>query len=346
MSLYYKKVLLIRRTRRPIRVGDNNTSTPNTTTTSLQTHISSPFKLEFPLQEKKNMLDPSTRLFENTDNLPDHTRHINDCYDHALNYGARGKKTAQNNANFWRWNSMGAETLKDNDSGVNTPSFLWTGPPTSPQHRPNLYRSLSPSSRAQAIARGQRELMEMVSKMPESCYELSLKDLVERPMIVEAKEESIEEGKSLISNENKYYYKKKMNDSKKVQIKRSESNMDNGGLLLKLVIPFSLGSKKKNKKNNNESPSITSSKVSPKPPVLSDGSNKGVDKEWWKKTFSVSSESENCGSSSHNSVSTKSSGSSSRSSSNRSNSRGKRVECSEDGVGVVFCDPPYTQETD
>ncbi|KAG2268962.1 hypothetical protein Bca52824_063517 [Brassica carinata] len=65
------------------------------------------------------------------------------------------------------------------DSGVCSPTLWSTSPPRSPRHRPEDYSSLSPDSKAQAIARGQRELMEMVSKMPESCYELSLKDIVE-----------------------------------------------------------------------------------------------------------------------------------------------------------------------
>lgn len=38
-----------------------------------------------------------------------------------------------------------------------------------------------PPSRLEAIERGQRELMEMVQSMPESGYELSLRDLVELP---------------------------------------------------------------------------------------------------------------------------------------------------------------------
>ncbi|TXG53070.1 hypothetical protein EZV62_022239 [Acer yangbiense] len=86
------------------------------------------------------------------------------------------------------------------DSGVCSPPLWRTSPNSSPQHRKNHYRSLSPSSRTQAIARGQRELMEMVGRMPESCYELSMKDLVEHPMI-ESKQESFrEETKSSVKS--------------------------------------------------------------------------------------------------------------------------------------------------
>ncbi|KAG6401361.1 hypothetical protein SASPL_138215 [Salvia splendens] len=47
------------------------------------------------------------------------------------------------------------------------------------RHSPLLGGSFSPDSRAQAIARGRTELMEMVRHMPKSSYELSLKDIVE-----------------------------------------------------------------------------------------------------------------------------------------------------------------------
>ncbi|TQD70920.1 hypothetical protein C1H46_043545 [Malus baccata] len=208
-------------------------------------------------------------------------------------------------------------------------------------------RSLSPASKKQAIARGQRELMEMVKNMPESCYELSLKDLVEhkyRPMGGEEEEdrnqyrgqeeeyddrstENLVRRGNGIGNENEM----KKNGERKKQVMRSGS-IDSGGFLLKMVLPISLGGKKKNNKSVKEkgeclvvdaNSNNMSAKVSPKPQGL-DGSVKvvGGDNEWWKmKRFSVSERSES-GVSSINSGSRKSSGSGSSSScSSRSNSR-------------------------
>jgi hypothetical protein len=189
------------------------------------------------------------------------------------------------------------------DSGICSPP-LWTtspprSPPRSPQHRANHYRSLSPASRTQAIVRGQKELMEMV------------------PFVDQARQESVPEERALYRRESS----KKMND-KRTQGRRSTGGIDGGGLYLKMSFPLSLGSWKNKQKNESSSATNTSAKVSPKPPVT-DGSVKGVDKEWWKKTFSVSGESESGGSSSNGSM--KSSGSSSsRSSSIRSRSSSSR----------------------
>ncbi|KAK6277239.1 hypothetical protein POUND7_017562 [Theobroma cacao] len=282
------------------------------------------------------MLDPGAKLPRSHVPLSDHMgRRLSDSYD---SYDSRVQKTAQNYANCRSCNSMGgrfpAETsVMEDESGISTPPLWSTSPSRSPPHRQNInYRCLSPSSKAQAIARGQRELMEMVSRMPESCYELSLKDLVEhQPVVVEPKQESFAEGRGVINEDTymkeKEMKKKKKQNKQKPQIIRSGS-IDNGGFLLKMVFPISLRSKKK-KKIKNDSATNHNSKVSPKPTV-SDASAKNVDKEWWKKR-SGSSESES-GRSTINSGSTKSSGSSSSSSSScrsisNSSSRHGRSGC-------------------
>lgn len=187
-------------------------------------------------------------------------------------------------------------------------------------------RALSPSSRTEAIVRGQRELMEMVRNMPESNYELSLKDLVEHQHWRDAPQENSEENEE----EKKLKVYKKQGSARKVDkmahVKRTGSNIDRGGFYLKVGFPFSFGSKdkkdkNKNNKKKNESSGNSSSKVSPKP------SAKGVvDKEWWKKSPSAckGSKDSESGESNINSESMKSSGSSSSSNSNgsrRSSSR-------------------------
>lgn len=272
------------------------------------------------------MFDPTKELPKSYVSLSDHLTggfsDCNDSYDRAMNYGPKVQKTAQNYANYSSWNTLEGrfevETLMaDDESGISSPP-LWK---SSPQHENNVnYRCLSPSSRAQAIARGQKELMEMVSRMPESCFELTLKDLVEQqqPVVVEPRQKSVAEGRGTIDQHtyNKEKGKKKMKKNPKPQFNRSGST-DNGGLLLKMVFPFSLGSKCKNKKKkNNESNTNHNSKVSPKPTV-SDESGKNVDKEWWKKR-SGSSESEG-GGSNINSGSSQSSRSSSTGSSSCGN---------------------------
>lgn len=214
------------------------------------------------------------------------------------------------------------EEEEEESSGVSTPP-LWrtsphtsphNSPHTSPHHRQNHYRCLSPKSKAQAIARGQRELMEMVSRMPESCYELSLKDIVEKPMVETRQEKLVQDGKTFDENTRRAGAMENKRNDKNSQMKRSGS-VENGGFLLKMAFPASLGSKKTKKKVDS-----STGKVSPRPSV-SDGSAKGGENEWWKKRFSASvSESESGEYSTTNSGSTKSTGSSSGSSSSN-NSR-------------------------
>ncbi|CAJ1971961.1 unnamed protein product [Sphenostylis stenocarpa] len=212
---------------------------------------------------------------------------------------------------------FGTGAKVDDESGMCSPPLWSTSPSKSPHQRKNYYRCLSPASKTQAIARGQRELMEMVKNMPESSYELSLKDLVEHPRVEVGQEKGVNgvkgaEGRKL-SSKNVH---SRMVD-KKGQVKRS-GNIDSGGFYLKMVFPISLGSKKKSKNETlvNSSPN----KVSPRTSV-SDGSTKGFDKEWWKKSLSASGGESDSGVSSINSGSMKSSGSSNSSGSSRSNSR-------------------------
>ncbi|XP_015888469.2 uncharacterized protein LOC107423431 [Ziziphus jujuba] len=288
------------------------------------------------------MLDPnSTKPHEHPFLLNHGLGSRSDNYDgwESINNGVRGRRTSQNHSNYGSRNGIDwgyrEEKNDEHESGVCSPP-LWrtSSPPRSPQHRKNHYRSLSPASRAQAIARGQNELMEMVRNMPETCYELSLRDLVEHPMAL-ARQQSMSEERNLggenlfraednNSNNNNNNNKRRISIDRNTTERKLRSSFDNGGFLLKMVFPVTIRSKTKKTMKKNDSMannSTTSSKVSPKP-LLSDGSaGKGVDKEWWKKRFSVSGESES-GDSSINSGSMKSSsGSRSSSSSSRSSSR-------------------------
>ncbi|CAF2204303.1 unnamed protein product [Brassica napus] len=189
------------------------------------------------------------------------------------------------------------------DSGVCSPP-LWKN---SPPHVQTNYHSLSPVSKAQVIARGQRELMEMISKMPESCYELSLKDLVE----VKTEEE----------NDRKVFDEmpqRRKKQSKAVRKVKSDKWVDpvrvnSGGFLLKLGFSVSLGAKKRTKKKKceDDDASVTSKGSW----FSSPGCSVSEDKDWLKSESGRSQR----GVSRINSGSSKSSGgSSSRSNSDRS----------------------------
>lgn len=218
-------------------------------------------------------------------------------------------------SSFWASKQVEYDEEEDDNSGICSPTLWKTSPTRSPQFDRNYYESLSPSSRTQVIARGQRELMEMVKNMPESTYELTLKDLVEKTMVEEVSEEYEKEEKTLIS---KVEYRKEdsgNNSGRKVDHRvgsMRRGNIHSGGLYLKMMMfPPSLGSKKKKKKNKkSESCGNEESKVNMRQ-SKSEGSLKSmVDKEWWKKSPSASGDSES-GVTSVNSGSTNSSGSSS-----------------------------------
>lgn len=115
--------------------------------------------------------------------------------------------------------------------------------------------------------------MDIVRNMPESCYELSLKDLVEQQGA--EGEDEVSEGKHLLERENLSRGKK--NGVKKTHVHRSES-MDNRGVLLNMMTPVSFGTSIRKKKSNSDSNFLL--KESPK---SIDGSGKAAEKEWWNK---------------------------------------------------------------
>ncbi|KAJ6335768.1 hypothetical protein OIU77_025674 [Salix suchowensis] len=275
------------------------------------------------------MLGPGTRF-------PDNQVHSRDScsYHGVLSYGVLTRKTAEKYCNHHGWDNTGMfgaqrKDVQDEASGVRSPPLWRTSPPRSPQRRRNHYRSLSPSSKAQAIARGQKELSEMVSRMPEGCYELSLRDLVEQPMVFDdVKEESFGKDRNINNQDERILRRgkeKKKNVEKKSQMNRSGS-LNNEGFLLKMVSPISFGLRKK-KKNTNSTQIINNSskdgKVSPRPFLFDNGPEKSVDEEWWKNKFSQSKVSENgAGLTNSNSI-----GSSKRSSSSKSSSRNGSGGC-------------------
>lgn len=283
------------------------------------------------------MVDPRAELANNhhVGKLDPFRSRINDSWG-PWNLGDRAENYRNNNRGHDDGVLFRPLNREDEDSGVHSPP-LWTASP------PRQYQHINNNHRTQAIARGQRELMEIVKNMPESCYELSLKDLVEQPRAeVDAQEECLlgekknyddeddhhdqDQHEEVVAHERRGNIKRleKKKNEKKSKLKSNSSmmrsgSMDNRGLFLKMVFPISLSSNK-NKKHVNSC--TTCAKVSPKPAEVSDRTSKLVDKDWWKKRSSCSIESDSSGrSSGNNNGSTGSSGSSSSRNSRNSSVR-------------------------
>ncbi|XP_042007399.1 uncharacterized protein LOC121756011 [Salvia splendens] len=136
---------------------------------------------------------------------------------------------------------------------------LWRKPETSTLLPENhQYSCLSPTSRLRAIVDGRRELMEMLKEVPESSYELTLKDIVEHQdkEVVVTDDEKVKHKTPLI-----------MKSANTKPICRSES-MESEVFLLKMFLPVSLSSKRKKKANTRKH--------------SREGPDKQANKEWWK----------------------------------------------------------------
>ncbi|WOG92387.1 hypothetical protein DCAR_0311652 [Daucus carota subsp. sativus] len=96
------------------------------------------------------------------------------------------------------------------------------------------------SARVEAIARGQKELMEMVKSMPDSSYELSLRDLVDHHQKLGFQQNNNKKKKQQASV-------RKLQGSSR-QTSTSKNYKTGGGLLLKMVFPaLPLGATQKSK---------------------------------------------------------------------------------------------------
>ncbi|KAH9604172.1 hypothetical protein KSS87_004588 [Heliosperma pusillum] len=212
-------------------------------------------------------------------------------------------------------------TTNSNSSVISVNSMSLN--PSSPKH--NYPQNMSPSSRTQAIAKGRRELMDMVRDLPESFYELSLKDIVDKKTEFGVQKgvgvglDIPEEKKGVKENGNKPL-ETAMVKKKAKKVKKSESkkkmvrgkNVDNKGrfLLRTSVFPIFSRSKKNKKRLVNGS----SFKVAPmsKPNPSSNGSMKVVEKDWWGRKSTMESDDGNASSNkSESSVSSSSRSSSS-----------------------------------
>ncbi|KAL8167594.1 hypothetical protein V2J09_009093 [Rumex salicifolius] len=273
------------------------------------------------------MIDLVPKGPENRIHLFDPVGLINEKYS---NYGVRPKQATTNGASGGLKFTLESKVV-DTDSGGSSPR-LWkpsssNSPPASPrftisppyqlqnpghhQHHHQSLEPMSPNSRTQAIARGRRELMEMIKDIPETYYDLSLRDIVEKrphppppppqptatvefkPSQESKKVEVVDKKlppQQEVPKDNSN--KKKKKEGKKKKVGKSESkkkmmknrSVDNGGFLLKTtVFPIPFRSKRK-KRSLGDAPSF---KVAQKP------SPKGGSKHWWVRKSRVSNETDN-----------------------------------------------------
>ena len=171
-------------------------------------------------------------------------------------------------------------------------------------HHPS---NLSPTSRRKVIADGRKQLMEMVKDMPESSYELSLKDLVnEQHGLEEVQTGPVESGSHYETEAEDQAKKQKKNTKKGIkkvrQLSRIES-LESETFLLKMFFPTSLSFKKKTKEGK-------SSKLSPSPSF--EDTKDRIDKEWWLKRFFVTGENKRSRENSRNGSTSSSNSSTSR----------------------------------
>lgn len=175
----------------------------------------------------------------------------------------------------FRPNSHSPNAAESDDSGVCSPP-LWKSSPSTPSEpllSHHVYRSLSPASRIQAITRGQKELMEMVRNMPESSYELSLKDLVEHhPIEPHAPPPP----------------RVRRQESRRNMARNGSLKLENKGMLLKMVFPFSLQQPKKRSSLDRS----FSGRVLPVKIGGGGGGGGGGEGDWWRKKLGCSSDSD------------------------------------------------------
>lgn len=184
-------------------------------------------------------------MLDRGSNTPKNHAHLSDLINLSSDDSFGGGHGAVNTRTEIFGNNGLAASAADEEggSGASTPP-LWAGS-GSPESRQTNYESLSPRSRTEAIVRGQMELMEMVKSMPESCYELSLKDLVEVNRNV-SQERLLEGRQGHIGGQASHGGAQAQQQHRHHQMVRSGSlDGSSGGFLLKVVFPVPWRARKK-----------------------------------------------------------------------------------------------------
>ncbi|KAJ8769143.1 hypothetical protein K2173_000918 [Erythroxylum novogranatense] len=144
-------------------------------------------------------------------------------------------------------------------------------------------RGLPPESQSQAISEARRRLMVMVSNMPESSQELSLKDIIDEQQVSQQEEE-----KKLILEDTSFDFNSGDQIPKQKRVKANNTtmtcplsktaSMDRETFLIRMFIPTSLSWKRKLQARND-------SKISPTQPF--DGSEGHLERNSWIKSFFI-----------------------------------------------------------
>ncbi|GER35273.1 hypothetical protein STAS_11543 [Striga asiatica] len=140
-------------------------------------------------------------------------------------------------------------------------------PPFWPRTKPSDMRQ----ENSALLPNGRKEMMDMVKDMPESSYELSLKDIVNGQQTMDEVQvkEVVAKSKKM-----KHKMERKIPVSNNCQISRTES-MESEVYLVKLFLPLSLSFSKKTKTRKD-------SKICSGQSQTSEGSRRRANKDWWK----------------------------------------------------------------
>ncbi|KAJ8479107.1 hypothetical protein OPV22_022834 [Ensete ventricosum] len=140
-------------------------------------------------------------------------------------------------------------------------------------HKQHKGKQVVPTPGAREIARYRQDMLDMVREMPESAYELTLRDMVEAPRIAQTVQETTEKRGEEVKDQSKG----------KRRLLRKET-METGGVFLRMFVPISLGG---GRRKSSGGPN-TCTKASPRP-VLAEAEKGGIQSkegELWKKNES------------------------------------------------------------
>ncbi|XP_065027226.1 uncharacterized protein LOC135651227 [Musa acuminata AAA Group] len=150
---------------------------------------------------------------------------------------------------------------------------------SSPMHKHHNGKQVVPNPGARDIARYRQDMLDMVREMPESAYELTLRDMVETPRIAQTVQETIEKRREEANDK-----AEKVKDQSKGKRRLLRKESMETGVFLRMFVPISLGGGRRKSSGG----SNTCAKVSPRP-VLAEAEKGGIERmkgELWKKNDS------------------------------------------------------------
>ncbi|CAL9770649.1 unnamed protein product [Musa acuminata subsp. burmannicoides] len=107
---------------------------------------------------------------------------------------------------------------------------------SSPMHKHHNGKQVVPNPGAREIARYRQDMLDMVREMPESAYELTLRDMVETPRIAQTVQETIEKRREEAKDK-----AEKVKDQSKGKRRLLRKESMETGVFLRMFVPISLG---------------------------------------------------------------------------------------------------------